>query len=81
MDEHEHSYGEYQRRKRAGLLDCPGCRTAATTYHRERRRANPEVRRREQAKVAAYDRALRRLAKRHPVEFRTFLTEEQAKIQ
>lgn len=81
MDEHEHSYAAYQRRKKSGLPDCPGCRAAAATHHREYRRANPEVRRRERARLSAYDRAMRRLAKLYPVEFRALVAEERAKIQ
>ena len=38
MDEHEHSYAEYQRRqKRPGGNDCADCRRAANEYHRNRR--------------------------------------------
>jgi hypothetical protein len=80
MDEHEHSYARYQALRKQGLA-CPGCRACATEYRRAHRHANPEFRSRERAKASAYGRALRRLAKRHPVELRALVAEERAKKQ
>lgn len=79
-DGHEHSYGEYQQRKKRDLPSCDGCREAAAEYHRQYRRRNPEVAARERAKMGAYNRALRRLARLHQTEFRLLLAEERAKI-
>ena len=77
--EHEHSYGEYQRRKKHGLPDCDGCGAATRAYVREWRRQNPHRGRGGRVRAPARNRGLMRLAGRYPDEYQALLVEEQAR--
>lgn len=56
---------------------CAACLEAARIYQAEHRAANPARRERDAARNAARGRALRRLAARHPGEFRKLFEQEK----
>jgi len=71
------TYAAYQRHIKRGERPDTKCRKAAAEYSR-RRRQNPEVRRRQVAQDTARTRALSRLAKMHPAQYRVLYEEEWA---
>jgi hypothetical protein len=56
---------------------CAGCKKANNDYHREHRKTHPERRAYDRRTALARSRALERLAKLHPTEFKTILREER----
>lgn len=58
---------------------CGDCRAERAAYAKSYRDRHPEQFRRNLAADACRDRALRRLAKRHPAELRELIAEERRK--
>ena len=76
MAEHGTNAG-YLAHRRAREEACAPCREAARVYQVAYRAEHPERREREAAQNAARGRALRRLAARHPEEFRKLFEKEK----
>ena len=76
MAEHGTNAG-YLAHRRAREEACAPCREAARVYQADYRAARPAQRRFNAAQNAARGRALRRLAARHPEEFRKLFEKEK----
>jgi uncharacterized membrane protein YccC len=70
------TYAAYQRHRNTGSEPCTECRKAATRYMANYRASKPERRVAEIERATARNRALSRLAKLHPAQFRALYREE-----
>jgi hypothetical protein len=70
------TYGGYQAHKLKGIPICEPCRLANNAYQRDYRKTNPDRQAVNVARQHARDRALRKLARAHPVEFRALYDAE-----
>lgn len=73
------TYSGYQAHRNADEDACEPCKAAARAYQADYRKRNPQTGVRQMATQAARMRALRRLAIRHPAEFRRLYEQERAK--
>ena len=74
------TYGGYQACRPAGVV-CDPCRRACAEYQRRYRKANPDKQAAARRLSNARVRALGRLAKMYPVEFRKLYDEEIVEMQ
>ena len=73
------TYAGYQVHRMAKQDACGPCKAAANAYQAAYRKRNPQSVVRRLAAQEARRRALRRLAKRHPGEFRALYDEEKSR--
>lgn len=72
------TYAGYQAHGRRKEQSCAVCQAAAAEYMREYRATKPDAYKRERFRAAARERALWKLAKLHPVQFRQLYIAEMA---
>ena len=74
------TYGGYQAHGQRGEERCDACKEASRRYQSQRRKTYPRAQAAEKAKEYARDRALRKLARLHPAEFRVLYDAELATL-
>jgi len=74
-------YKAYQRHVKEGTEIDEACRVAKNVYAQELRERNPGLRARERRDAAARGRALTKLAKKYPDDFRDLMADELERHQ
>lgn len=75
------TYGGYQQCVKRAEKSCPDCRAANRVYIADYRKRRPVVGTEVYAKRRARDRALRKLARKHPVTFQRLYEAELGRLQ